>query len=1098
MEGEDFSSSFQAPMLDETNTTTDFERNRRNKAKVKPPSRIRCSHSMNKMIISILLYISALLSSQISPTYAKLADRSRVVKHRKEQSNAVRNMNSRLHTTQGVTKSTKPFKKREDLPINGSSYRRNKIDFEKKGHIAMTVDYGDVSKRVKKPSWKLEMSKEEMERYDLVKEDIVVVDSGKSGTGSNLRGDKIESSTSEFERKMGQLSGCCTDYQDISAKRMCYKYGQDCSEGQYPSHDSGDDDCTQAGLSFIGVSFSVNTAHGNPFSYQLCDQYPMENLLDRNYDYVMSMDEDGWLVGGGYKSFDYSGKMPYIDSSHTELLRIGSVDTSYGGTSIAQVYAAMYSLSFPPFSIFPEYVKGGGGGSGSGDGVPSGDVTLIVSVVPVYSNGGGEADYEMFLDDLFNAMDKVGGGPCMDDHDTDPHVSMARGVKFKSSYHETQYFYTVNLEVAVWQAMYPNGVVIGSSGKANFPPENAGKNQKYIGYGNLYFFFDRANITTAFPPSRGLTDDETYYATMYNKGLGSSYYQKVTTIDFDYSGSGSGNNEYYEHNPYGWDATMAKHDMTDGWDLPPDCQQEGEAFFGIPMSRNSDSKLMSTKTFQNQFDFEVLLDRNFTYMKKFGTNHGWLVGEQIGNGAGSIVDKDTAHIPLFYMGTTNPNMGGMSLSDMVKIAKALQFGSLYIKPAFVFQDDDGSVKLQFEADSKSALGYLYDNLCKMVGISWNGQTPYNDMGVYTNCAMHSAGDRAQYGCGPNNGNKGGFCPQMTLAYRVGFDEDNVEGFFQRGNNYVDYWRSLYPSGVAVGTDSFCRSGGCLGLFLNRYDLYNVYSPDMGGSWVEYNGGTMAPTISPAPSYAGGCDDPRNFHLDVCYRMHHGFGKRHGPAWHSLGALGQFSILLVGFMVTSLSLSVAVSKSPLKKRKRESYAKYVMRHFRVKKRKPRKKKSKRNNDEPVLCEDILSSDILGDGSEFASALSPRSLNLPALPSPRTLTSCVSPTAHMDNGENYSSTTRSFSRENERSEKSKRKRKKEKSRTKSRGRDDGYATDDRSARTSRSGKSGRSSRSSKSRRGDKGDRSVRSQSSKKSQRSKSSRSNSNKRDRRTQFV
>jgi hypothetical protein len=41
----------------------------------------------------------------------------------------------------------------------------------------------------------------------------------------------------------------------------------------------------------------------------------------------------------------------------------------------------------------------------------------------------------------------------------------------------------------------------------------------------------------------------------------------------------------------------------------------------------------------------------------FGTNHGWLVGgEQEGNGAGSLVDKDTAHIPLFYLGTTNPNM----------------------------------------------------------------------------------------------------------------------------------------------------------------------------------------------------------------------------------------------------------------------------------------------------------------------------------------------------------------------------------------------------------------------------------------------------------
>lgn len=978
--------------------------------------------------------MSALLSSQISPTYAKLADRSRVVKHRKEQSNAARNMNSRLHATQGVTKSTKPFKKREDLPINGSSYRRNKIDFEKKGHVAMTVDYGDVSKRVKKPSWKLEMSKEEMERYDLMKEDTVVVDSGKSGTGSNLRGDNnIESSTSEFERKMGQLSGCCTDYQDISAKRMCYKYGQDCSEGQYPSHDSGDDDCTQSGLSFIGVSFSVNTAHGNPFSYQLCDQYPMENLLDRNYNYVMSMDEDGWLVGGGYKSFDYSGKMPYIDSSHTELLRIGSVDTSYGGTSIAQVYAAMYSLSFPPFSIFPEYVKGGGGGSGSGDGVPSGDVTLIVSVVPVYSNGGGEADYEMFLDDLFNAMDKVGGGPCMDDHDTDPHVSMARGVKFKSSYHQTQYFYTVNLEVAVWQAMYPNGVVIGSSGKANFPPENAGKNQKYIGYGNLYFFFDRANITTAFPPSRGLTDDETYYATMYNKGLGSSYYQKVTTIDFDYSGSGSGDNKYYEHNPYGWDATMAKHDMTDGWDLPPDCQQEGEAFFGIPMSRNSDSKLMSTKTFQNQFDFEVLLDRNFTYMKKFGTNHGWLVGEQIGNGAGSIVDKDTAHIPLFYMGTTNPNMGGMSLSDMVKIAKALQFGSLYIKPAFVFQDDDGSVKLQFEADSKSALGYLYDNLCKMVGISWNGQTPYNDMGVYTNCAMHSAGDRAQYGCGPNNGNKGGFCPQMTLAYRVGFDEDNVEGFFQRGNNYVDYWRSLYPSGVAVGTDSFCRTGGCLGLFLNRYDLYNVYSPDMGGSWVEYNGGTMAPTISPAPSYAGGCDDPRNFHLDKCVRRNH---LRNGTAvvWDSLGAVGQLSVLLVAFMATTLAMSLFFSRARKKKRSGESYAGFFMRDLKRKKKKKLKKKKKKAAN---LSEDILSADALGDGSEFASGKSKRSR---------------SKSKDKDKGR-----SRSKSRKRSPSTSRSEKKKKDRSRSRSKKRKE---KDDKSRKSDKTGKSSKKSSSKKS--------------------------------------
>jgi hypothetical protein len=122
-----------------------------------------------------------------------------------------------------------------------------------------------------------------------------------------------EESPEEFERKLSsQLSGCCSNYQSYQASYLCSLYGNDCSQGSENSHDSGDQDCEQNGLSFIGVSFSVNTASGNPYSYQLCDQFPMENIIDRDYEYVMSMDEDGWLVGGGYKTFDYSGKMPYV------------------------------------------------------------------------------------------------------------------------------------------------------------------------------------------------------------------------------------------------------------------------------------------------------------------------------------------------------------------------------------------------------------------------------------------------------------------------------------------------------------------------------------------------------------------------------------------------------------------------------------------------------------------------------------------------------------------------------------------------------------------------------------------------------------------
>ena len=326
------------------------------------------------------------------------------------------------------------------------------------------------------------------------------------------------------------------------------------------------------------------------------------------------------------------------------------------GTSIDQVYQAMSEISFSPFSIYPEYLKGGGGhqsqDNGDDDETPSGDVTLVVSIVETYNDNDSYSDYDNFLDDLFQAMTDVGGGPCMDDHDTDPHVSMARGVKFKSSYHSQQYMYESNLEVAVWQSMYPNGVVIGSSRYASFPPGRNGK-KTYVGYGNLYFFFDRANITKAFAPSRSLTDDESYYSTL-TQGDVSDFYANSGNLDVDYEQSGD--NGEWEHNPYAWKATSAMHDMTDGWDLPPNCYQEGETFLGIPLSRKSDSKMQSSSTFQTQFDFETFIDRNYTYVKEFGTNHGWLIGEELDNAVGSIVDKDTAHIPLFFTGTTNPNM----------------------------------------------------------------------------------------------------------------------------------------------------------------------------------------------------------------------------------------------------------------------------------------------------------------------------------------------------------------------------------------------------------------------------------------------------------
>ena len=348
---------------------------------------------------------------------------------------------------------------------------------------------------------------------------------------------------------------------------------------------------------------------------------------------------------------------PFDISLMTSHLNIHIAFPLYlSGTSINQVVEAVNGISIPLLHLFPEKVKGGGGHhSGDDDGsTPSGDITLAVSIVETYTDNQNYGDYENFLGVFFNAMAKVGGGSCMDDKDTDPHVSMARGVKFKSSTHQQNYFFTANLEVAVWQAMYPDGVVIGSNLYATFPL-NSRNNKQYVGYGNLYFFYDRANITQAFRAERDLSEEEASYAKMYANGYASKYYKSVTTVDFDYSGSHDNNGDW-THNPYAWNAKMAMHDMTDGWELPPNCYQEGETFLGIPLSRKSDSALLETSTFQTAFDFSVLIDANYSYVKSFGTNHGWLIGERLDNGVGSIVDKDTAHIPIFYFGTTNEEL----------------------------------------------------------------------------------------------------------------------------------------------------------------------------------------------------------------------------------------------------------------------------------------------------------------------------------------------------------------------------------------------------------------------------------------------------------
>ena len=261
------------------------------------------------MTTSALATASAILvasTASVGGVHARIADRSRVVK-------AQRNGNGR--------------REKNGLAIEGAAYRGRTVGggVDESLHARATNSNNAQRKTSSSSSSsspeKVVVQRRGREGSSTSSTEMVEMTTtiSSSSTASSLRGSSLEQAdvimneTPEaFNRRLSsQLTGCCYTYQSYSASNMCSLYGENCAGGGGGnSHDSGDASCEQKGLSFIGISFSVNTANGNPYSYQLCDQFPMENIIDRNYNYVMSMDEDGWLVGGGYKSFDYSGKMP--------------------------------------------------------------------------------------------------------------------------------------------------------------------------------------------------------------------------------------------------------------------------------------------------------------------------------------------------------------------------------------------------------------------------------------------------------------------------------------------------------------------------------------------------------------------------------------------------------------------------------------------------------------------------------------------------------------------------------------------------------------------------------------------------------------------
>lgn len=85
------------------------------------------------------------------------------------------------------------------------------------------------------------------------------------------------------------------------------------------------------GLAFLGLSLTRKSDRGHPDSITHQTAFDLNNIIDRDYEYIESTNDDGWLVGGGEPGPPQSYKLAAKDSAHVEIMRIGTYRADWGG-----------------------------------------------------------------------------------------------------------------------------------------------------------------------------------------------------------------------------------------------------------------------------------------------------------------------------------------------------------------------------------------------------------------------------------------------------------------------------------------------------------------------------------------------------------------------------------------------------------------------------------------------------------------------------------------------------------------------------------------------------------------------------------------------
>lgn len=212
------------------------------------------------------------------------------------------------------------------------------------------------------------------------------------------------------------------------------------------------------GLAFVGLSLARKSDVGHPASSTHQTSFDLNRVLDRDYKYIFSSNDDGWLVGGGEPGPPHSYKLAAPDSAHVEIMRIGTYNASWGGIASAkEIIQAVKEgkILIPEMTVVPTAVVA------NSDSPP--ELEIRFDMAPAYHDPEPDSEYEALpvnwqlrfvqnqLYRHFNFPSRFTPGAF--------HSTILRKAEFRSPAAESSYFARCDKAVRRWRRQGPQPLV---------------------------------------------------------------------------------------------------------------------------------------------------------------------------------------------------------------------------------------------------------------------------------------------------------------------------------------------------------------------------------------------------------------------------------------------------------------------------------------------------------------------------------------------------------------------------------------------------------------------------------------------------------------